>query len=323
MERNRPSRRLWKRAVTAAALVVLVAFAALFLWTRRLSAQAEMEHPDLGRRVEAEGVRLHYVERGSGRPVVFLHGAFGGVQDYTATIFDPASRRWRALAFDFAGHGYSERPSEPMTPATHARLIAIALAKLRVERPVLVGFSFGGTVALAYALERPAEVAGLVLINPVAYPWPGDVDAIYAIAGWPILGPLFTHTLVMPLGRERARASIERAFAPARVPFTFKSSPVTLALRPASFEALSEDMRGLNAFVAAQSERYAEIRVPLVLVVAEGDRIAGPKHHSYHLHEVVAGSELVSIADAGHQVLFTHPREVLAAIERVVAASGG
>lgn len=317
---TRPTkRRLARLVVPNLLLLAATGSLAMSLWTRRLAEQAELEHPRLGPSVEVEGISLSYAHRGRGSPVVLLHGAFGGLQDYTATIFDPLARKHRTIAFDLPGHAYSERPDRPMTPADHASLLHAATRELGVEKPIVVGFSFGGTVALAWALAYPDDVAGLVLINPVAYPWPGGVDPIYRIARWPVAGALLRHTLVMPLGRARTRASIERAFAPAKPPFAFSTSPIALALRPASFAAVSEDMAGLNAFVAEQCRRYAELRMPIEIVAGDGDLVAIAEHHSAQLARTVADGNLVIVPEIGHQLLFTRPKAVLEAVDRVAA----
>jgi pimeloyl-ACP methyl ester carboxylesterase len=311
------ARARFKRFVVVLAVLALLATLGLGVWSRRLARDAELDYPKLGRDVVVEGVALHYVERGRGRPVVMLHGAFGTLVDFTATIFDPIARTQRAIAIDRPGHGYSGRPArEACTPAVQARLVHAALSELGVERPVLVGFSYGATVALAYGLDYPAEVAAIVTLNGVTHPWPGVTNPMYWIPIVPGVGWIFTHAYVMPLGLWLAHASLEAAFAPRALPQPFHSAPVALELRPASFEANAEDMRVLKDSVRAMSERYAELAMPLVIVVGEGDKIASPLLHSHALHEQVKGSVLVSIPDAGHQVLYTDPKTVIDAIDR-------
>jgi pimeloyl-ACP methyl ester carboxylesterase len=297
---------------------VIAASVALAAWTIHLAQQAEIDYPELGRRVEVDGLAMHYMERGSGPPIVLLHGAFGALEDYTATIFDPLARHHRAIAIDRPGHGYSERPeNETCTPEVQARIVHATLKKLGVQRPVLVGFSWSGALVLAYALEFPDEVAGLVTINGVSHPWPGMTSPLYYVPAVPLIGSWFTHTLVMPVARFTMRARIESAFDPETVPLFFNSSPVRLELRPASFAANAEDIRVLRDSVRVESPHYGEITVPLVIVVGEGDKIVTPWLHSHALHDEVPGSELVSVPDAGHQLLYTHPKSILDAIDRV------
>jgi pimeloyl-ACP methyl ester carboxylesterase len=277
--------RIWKRVALGALSLFIAGFVALAYSTDHLAHEAELDYPELGKRVTADGVELHYVERGRGRPVLLLHGAFGAVQDFTATVFDPLAHKYHAIAFDRPGHGYSQRPAgEVCTPAVQARILHDALVRLGIERPVLVGFSWSGALVLAYGLAYPSDVSGIVTLNGVCYPWPGTTNPLYLVASIPILGPVFTHALVMPMGEWTSRSSIERAFDPEPVPMLFSSSPVPLALRPDSYSANAEDIRVLKDSVREQCPHYGELRMPLVIVVAEDDQIVTPKLHSHALH---------------------------------------
>jgi pimeloyl-ACP methyl ester carboxylesterase len=308
--------RIARRIALAALLAGVPLLAALAVWTRHLALEAERDSPELGHTITVDGADLHYVARGEGRSVVLVHGAFGSLRDFTATVFDPLSRRYHAIAIDRPGHGYSDRIDDACTPLAQARIVHEVLERLGVERPLLVGFSWGGTLALDYALEYPREVAGVVTLNAVSHPWPGGTSPLYVLPPIPILGPLFTHTLVMPLGRWLARASIERSFEPERVPLSYSSTSVALALRPASYAANAQDIRALEDSVRERCARYKEITVPLVIVVAEGDEIVTPEIHSHTLHREVAGSEMISVPHAGHQLLYAHPKVVMDAIDR-------
>src|SRR5262245_34352567 len=106
----------------------------------------EAANPPLGSFVEVGGVRLHYAAKGSGPPVVLVHGASITLRDWTASIFDDlVAAGHRTLAFDRPGYGYSDRPGgEWPSPAVQARLLREALARLGVERPILVGHSWAG-----------------------------------------------------------------------------------------------------------------------------------------------------------------------------------
>lgn len=303
-----------------ASALIAIASIGLGACTSALARRAEADYPKLGRSVHVEDVDLHYVEAGGGRPVVLLHGAFGGLQDFTATVFDPLVRRHRTLAIDRPGHGYSQRPKGgPCTPDVQARLIHGALVELGIARPVLVGFSLGGSVALAYGLQFPDDVAGLVTINSTTRDWPSATSWLYYLPQVPLFGDLFVYSLVMPLGLATARSSVENAFSPEPVPESFAHSPVSLSLRPHSFRANAEEMRGLKDFLKKQCTRYGELRMPLVIVAGEDDRVVNSTHHSLFLHEQVPGSELVLIPKCGHQVLYSHPEVVIEAIERVWA----
>lgn len=316
-----PSAPALRRAslLTVAGTAALLALGAL--GTGRLSAQAQVRFPPVGETVRVEGLGLHYVRGGAGPAVVLLHGAFGGLGDFEATIAPALRARAEVVAFDRPGSGWSERPrGEVADPAVQARLLRAAARELGLERPLLVGCSWGGAVALAWALQAPDEVAGVVTVGGAIEPWPGETAFSFRLAGVPLIGPLFAHTLAAPLGTWFAPASVERAFDPAPVSDSFASSPFQLGLRPASFLAQAEDLRVLNRFLEEQAQRYEGLDVPVVLLHGAGDLVADAEVHSATAARALPRGEYRPVLGAGHQLLHSHPHVVLQAVEELLAA---
>src|SRR5688500_17738225 len=161
--------RVTAKALGIIALLLLLVLGASALWVNRLAARAERAYPARGRFLSGEGVRLHHVDTGipgtERAAVVLIHGNPGSVHDFEPLIPALAASR-RVIAVDRPGHGYSERPDiASASPSAQARVIRVALAELGVQRPILVGHSWGGSVALAYALDFPTDVGGLVLLG--------------------------------------------------------------------------------------------------------------------------------------------------------------
>ncbi|MEQ8767567.1 MAG: alpha/beta hydrolase [Planctomycetota bacterium] len=303
-------------ALWAIALLVVTLVTGYF-WTRALIAEAERKFPPLGDHVEVDGLRLHYLDRGQGPPLVLLHGAFGAIHDWQATVLPDLEGRFRVIAIDRPGHGYSQRPAESADdPRVQARLVRDLVRKLGIEQPLIAGFSWGATTALTWALEYPDEIGGLVLVNGAYYPWPGGTSILFWVPAIPGLGPLLANTVTMPIGTWLAPKSVERAFLPGQPTLTFReSSPVALAIRPESYIANAADMRHLEDFVRELSPRWPEIEVPVEVVCGEGDQIAGPDIHSRKLADVLPNSRLTVVPRAGHQLPYSHPGVVLEAID--------
>ena len=313
----------------AGLLAVLAVLAALLAgswaygsWEVR---RAEAGFPPEGRFVTVEGVRLHYVCEGEGPPVVLLHGNAGFVRDYSTTVLDRLARDHRACAFDRPGHGYSERPAggEAATPAAQARLIREASRELGMEEPLLVGHSWGGALVLAYALEHPDDVSGLVLLGPVAYGREGRSSPLYGVLATPVLGDLIQHTVGAGVGPGIVEQSLVEAFSPDPVPPDYLRAAQALWTRPGQQEATAEDSLAVDSAMEAMSPRYGEIRVPVTIVTGDSDRLADPEQHSYPLHEAIPGSRLVVLPDAGHDVQHTRPEETVDAIRETRERAGG
>jgi len=267
-------------------LIAAALLAGLLVYGVRARARVESDHPPLGSFVEAGGVRLHFVEKGQGPPLVLLHGASTTLRDWTGSIFEDLAKGHRTLAFDRPGYGYSQRPTGMWpNPAIQANLLHEALGALGVEKPVLVAHSWAGSVALAYALAPPKELKGVVLIAPATHPWPGGVAAYRRLACAPLVGPLFLHLLLQPLGRLALAAGIAGTFRPSEVPDGYRTQTgVDLLLRPSQFRADAEDVSNLKSFLALQHVSYPRIRVPLTIVTGEPDRIVSARTHARALH---------------------------------------
>jgi hypothetical protein len=110
------------------------------LVNRRLARNAENDNPPAGQFLEVNGVRLHYVERGSGAPVVLLHGNGSMIQDFESSgLIDLASKNYRVIVFDRPGFGHSDRPRNVVwTPAAQAELINSALHRLGVPHAIVL-----------------------------------------------------------------------------------------------------------------------------------------------------------------------------------------
>jgi pimeloyl-ACP methyl ester carboxylesterase len=302
------------------ALGALAAAGLAALAVRARAQRAERENPATGQFIRIDGVRLHYVERGRGEPVVLLHGNGTMAQDFHLSgVAEIAAGRYRVIAFDRPGYGHSERPrSRIWTPDAQARLLHEALRQLGVERPIVVGHSWGTLVALALGLRYPEDVKSLVLLSGYYFPTLRlDVPALAAPA-LPLLGTLWRYTLSPLLGRLMWSSTARKMFSPAPVSRRFGRFPRWMSLRPSQLRASAAEAALMVPAVAGLSRRYRELRAPAVIVAGDGDRIVSAKQ-SRRLNDTLPRSELTVIPAAGHMLHYLWPRKVLAAIHRAAA----
>ena len=289
--------------------------------TRRFAAE--------GRMVEARGRRLHVVERGTGEdgepPLLFLHGASGNLRDQLAAFADALPPGRRALFVDRPGHGHSQRGPNASTPSGQADAIVGMLDTLGIDRVVAVGHSFGGSVALGLALEHPHRVAGLALVAPAAFPWPGGRTSwYYDLAARPVLGRLFAATLLVPLGLRRMSCAVGGVFSPqAPGPDYMERAGVALAIRPGPFRANALDVTRVYRWFAESAPRYRGIRCPTVIVTGDRDAIVSPRVHSLALSREIRGSRLVVVPGLGHKPDYCARALVLDAIGAVASGDVG
>lgn len=308
---------------TAAAIAVgALTLAATAAFVRQRSRRAEERNPPRGRFLEVDGVRLHYVDTGRGEPVVLLHGNGVDLGDFALSgLLDETARRYRVVAFDRPGFGYSARPGDrPWAPEDQARLLRKALAHLEVERPVVVAHSFGTLVAAALALEQPGYVKGLVLLAGYYYPTARPDVPLAASLKTPLIGPLMRNTFSPLTGRALWPGARKTLFSPAEPPPRFAGFPVWMSLRPAQLRAAADDAAHMLPAARRLQRRYGELRLPVELIAGDGDRIARPDRHSQRLHQALPHSRLHLVPHAGHMVHYLAPAQILAAIDAVAAA---
>jgi pimeloyl-ACP methyl ester carboxylesterase len=286
------------------------------------AARIEAAHPASGRLVEVEGGKLHVLELGAAAPrdrlpIVLVHGASGNLQDLRLALGDRLAAHRRVILVDRPGHGWSDRPGgvADASPARQAALIAQALGRIGVERFVLVGHSLGGAVASALALTFPTRVAGLVLLAPVTHPWEGGLEWYNAILSTPIIGPLFAHTVAVPLSIFLLDGGVASVFEPQAAPADYvRRAAIRLLLRPAQFLANAQDLAALKAFVAAQALRYGEIGAPTVIVTGSADTTVSPHIHARAAAAAVPNARLIVLAGVGHMPHHIDTDAVAAAI---------
>lgn len=313
----------------AVVAVPLVAAAASAVATRVLVARIEAAHPPVGRFVEAGGRRTHLVDlpaapgADDGPAVVFLHGAVATLGDPLQAFRRPLEGRARLVFLDRPGHGYSERGGpEDADPLVQADAIAATLAAIGVQRAIVVGHSFGGAVAAAFAVRHRRLTAGLVLLAPATHPWPGGIDWSYDLVGTPVIGRLVGQTITTPLGLTLLPSGFAGVFAPEVPPDgLIEATAAKLALRPQAFRASAEDIRGLKARLAAFLPRYAGISAPTVVLAGDRDRVVSTDIHARALVAVVDGARLVVLPGAGHALQHTRTEAIVAEIEAMLAAT--
>ena len=303
--------------VAAAATVGALAISALV--NRHLAKNAENDNPPAGQFLEVNGVRLHYVERGSGAPLVLLHGNGSMIQDFESSgLIDLAAKNYRVIVFDRPGFGHSDRPRNVVwTPAAQAELINSALHRLGVSHAIVLGHSWGASVAVALALKYPKLVQGLVLASGYYYPTlRPDVVALSAPAV-PLVGDILGHTLSPIVSRVMWPLLMAKIFGPRSVPRKFEGFPKEMALRPSQIRASAAESALMIPDAFHYRDEYTNLKMPVVIVAGDGDRLVDIDAQSTRLHRDVPQSKFHRVPGTGHMIHQTATGIVMPAINEV------
>ena len=303
--------------VAAAATVGALAISALV--NRHLAKSAENDNPPAGQFLEVNGVRLHYVERGSGAPLVLLHGNGSMIQDFESSgLIDLAAKNYRVIVFDRPGFGHSDRPRNVVwTPAAQADLINSALHRLGVSHAIVLGHSWGASVAVALALKYPKSIQGLVLASGYYYPTlRPDVVALSAPA-MPLVGDILGHTLSPIVSRVMWPLLMAKIFGPRSVPKKFEGFPKEMALRPSQIRASAAESALMIPDAFQFRDEYANLKMPVVIVAGDEDRLVDTDAQSTRLHRDVPQSRFHRVPGTGHMIHQTATGVVMSAINEV------
>ncbi|MBV8165558.1 MAG: alpha/beta hydrolase [Alphaproteobacteria bacterium] len=310
----------WRLASAVGATLALGGLAA---WNVSRARAAERTFPRVGRYVAVDGIILNCLERGTGRPVVLIHGNSVSSQDFVLSgLMDQlAARGYRAIAFDRPGYGYSARPRwRSWTADNQTDLVARAIASMGLERPVIVGHSWGALVALGLALDYPDEISGVVLLSGCYYPTLRADVALASVVALPLLGDLLRYTLAPISGRGTLPMMMKLMFRPRPVPHAFLELFGAMALRPSQLRAENEDGAFMEATLVALQREYGNVRPPVTIVAGIDDVVAEVHRHAVRLHDAIPHSKLDLVPGTGHMVHYAAPARVVDCVEGVLMA---
>ncbi len=283
-------------------------------------AEIRAEYPPIGKFVEVWGLKVHYWEAGEGTPVVLVHGASGNLRDWTFSIAPKLAEEFRVIAVDRPGFGYSDRPSiNGWDPEVQARVLQAAMVEIGVEKPVVVGHSWGGALAMAWALAFPRQTMGTVPVSGVTIPYGGVATIVRAIGLDGVIISAYTDRLL-----ERAREGgiaefIARVFRPQRVPAGYvEHVGATLALRDRTLRANGEDLQNINIALRRMEPQYRSLGVPVEIIHGQADFIDWDDH-AQPLAERLPRANLTLLPGVGHMAHHAAPDELRRAIRRIVS----
>jgi len=313
-----------RRSPLRTPLLAGLALGACAVAVAALTRQAERSFPPKGRFITVDGVKLHYRSLGSdaaAETIVLLHGNGTMAEELEISgLADQLAAHHRVVLFDRPGYGYSERPpSRRWMPHEQADLFVKAFAQLGLERPVVLGHSWGTLVALSIGLHHADAIGGLVLVSGYYFPSLRLDVSVLSAPAVPVLGTLMRHTVSPLLGRLMWPLALRRMFAPTAPTARFERRyPVWMSLRPSQLRASASESAQMIPAATALRPLYRDLKVPTVLVAGADDRLLSTRWHSSHLHEEIADSWLRIVEGAGHMVHHVATGQVVAAVEQVL-----
>ncbi|AOI62436.1 alpha/beta hydrolase [Burkholderia territorii] len=290
-------------------LGVVAVLAALALFSGYVARRVTRAFPPEGRFVDIGGDHIHYVEYGSGPPLVFVHGLAGQWRNFAYLPLTRLAQHHRVIFVDRPGAGRSLRgASSQANVFAQARTIAAFIDALKLDRPVLVGHSLGGAIALAVGLNHPERVSRLALIAPLSHEQtepPAPFKPLMLPS--PLVRRFVSWTFAIPLTILTGRKAVNQVFAPEAVPrdFPVKGGGL-LGLRPHVFYATATDLLSAPIDLPAMERRYADLSLPVDVLYGRADPILNWRTHGEGLAQKSARVRL-KVVEGGHMLPVTIP----------------
>ncbi|RDH77467.1 alpha/beta hydrolase [Mycolicibacterium moriokaense] len=309
--RNRTKLRTLVRVCVWSLVVVIIAVVVANNTVAKLPAMPAAD----GKYISLRGKDIHYIEQaGQGIPVVEIHGLPGTCKDFDPVLPDLQGRH--VIAIDRPGFGWSKGgwlPYQDQIDVVHEFLTQLHLAPA-----ILVGHSFGGTLALGVARRYPQDVAKLILAAPGAgglRSTPMDkFNAYYAkFSELPVVAPVLDFTANDVFRRVAATAGVDRAFAPGDVDPGYKQRLLAVSMTSGNLAAFASDQLAFDDTSRWLDENVPAIRVPSVIIGAADDHLV-PIEHARRLADTLPGSQLVTV-DGSHMIPYTHPDVIAAQVK--------
>ncbi|MCL4675409.1 MAG: alpha/beta hydrolase, partial [Pararhodobacter sp.] len=265
------------------------------------------ETPPLGRLISVEGRQVHVLvtgrARGTAPDVVLIHGSNGNLRDFTFDLVDRLTAEFRVIAVDRPGLGWSDSWGEADSdPREQARVLQLALAQIGVRRPIVVGHSYGGAVAMGWALRAPRQTGAVVLISGATHPWEQQLTPWYRFNRTALARPV--RAALAAFAPDRAvRRAIADLFEPDPVPVGYvEHFGAGLSLRR---DSQANNVRQVNALldhVTAMAPGYGALTLPIEILQGGRDPVIAQETHADPMVDRVAGARLTVLEDAGHML---------------------
>ena len=276
-----------------------------YTYTQISSHQIENEYPPLGYFETIDNIKLHYTDEGSGQTVVLLHSQPANERQFYL-LKNQLKKNYRVISIDRPGMGYSENLKDKSSNRlmAQAELTSKLIQKITDDKPVVIGHSYGGALALEYALYDEKNIKGLITVNTASHPWKSDnIWLPFKIITSPFIGKIFSNTYAMIYGKLGISRTADENFPNNNPPINYiKNVGGELTLRPNTLQSYAYDAVNLKSALNIQYSKYSSLKIPITIIAGIGDRVTPNETHSFRLHEDVKHSLLIKVDGVEHSI---------------------
>jgi pimeloyl-ACP methyl ester carboxylesterase len=268
--------------------------------------------------VALAGLEVRYLERPGVQPAVLLiHGLPGTAEDFNKVTALLPGRR--TVAIDRPGYGFSTGGYFPFD--RQLQTIQELIDRLHLGHPILVGHSYGGAIALAFAEQHPNEVRGLVLVDAAATctrntAYQRAQARMVKVLELPVVAQIADVTFSQLLRKVSAEQGDSKAFDPDSVDPAHIHRVLAINMKHGNLEAYAGETLAANGVIEGVDRGLKRITTPAVVIQGASDELVKPQC-GRRLAAALPDARLEMVS-GGHMVPYTHPRAVAAAVQSLV-----
>jgi pimeloyl-ACP methyl ester carboxylesterase len=303
-------------------LLVMATIALTVFWFARPAdvsfdeVRAGIPNAEYSHFADIDGVRVHYQEKGTGTPLVLIHGFTSSTYSWK-DVFEPLSKNFRVIALDLKGFGFSGKPDGDYSRRAQAALVAHLLDYLKIEKAWLCGNSMGGEIALDFALQNPQRVAGLILVDSAGVNVPGSGSLAPSYLLIPVVGRVL---MALALRSDKlVREGLEKSF--------YDHTKVTNE-RVANYYRPLKTRGGQLAALRARTQAdlfpieqdLGRVNAPAMIIWGAQDALI-PLEAGIKMSKLIKDSKLVIFESCGHLPQEEMPGRVVDYVTQFIAGS--
>jgi pimeloyl-ACP methyl ester carboxylesterase len=263
---------------------------------------------------------VYYKSFGSGVPVVCFHGSPGTMRDFPEALVHDLAKDHRVILVDVPGYGRSLRGKSKTLEEVSEKIDSI-LTQLGVERPIIVGYSWGGALALIYATKVQTDIRGLVLVSPIAFPDDKLVDWTTKIIATPVIGHIVLAVSVPRVSIALVRDKLKKAAEPEKLRDSYLDLCSVVWSTPCRLRTMALDGQRTGSALEGAAPLFKDIESPVQVLVGANDSFVSPGRHGRRLSAQLRNASLTEVPQAGHVLVQTRPEVVTAAVRAIAGTA--
>lgn len=308
---------MWKKIIRT--LCILCALLVVILITLTFSYRKPITIPVglNGKHVLVDDVRLRVHQTGQGPDVLLLHGSIGSLEDFE-TVIPELSKRYRVTSFDRIGHGFSDMANNAANIALNAHYTHRLIKTLQLKDVIVVGHSYGGSIALNLAVDNIPDIKGYVLLAPAAYPM-NNTRMLEHVLATDMVGLGLLRVLRPFLAEDMLRKGLLYSLTPNQheVSADFVNFRLGLWNNTGILYTRTQQTAHVDNELQQMSTQYEHLNKPVVILLGKQEPHSDISSGCIQLSGLLPNAQLQLLDDTGHYIQYKQPAAVINAINRL------